>query len=326
MRVVFLIPDLRRDGAERARAAFARTRGLRRLVPARPLRTREVFGGTLNLMRHCAVARGLGAEAVLATESGRDGYGELRGIGRLPVVPWSERRPEDLCVVPDVYTWTLDRVEGPAVAYLQNPRQIRADFDASREDVFLWTDSPVMQAHCRAVFPGRRIDLVPNVVDPEAFRFVPQSERREGELVAFPRKGSDFIESVEARYRALGGRFWRMERIHGLSFPDFARRMRTPQAFLASAEVEGCALPPQECMAGGVAVAGRTAGGANFCMRDGETALVGETPEEAARALRDLESRELRERLVETARAWIRRYFPDAEPARLWRGLLAELG
>ena len=279
----------------------------------------------MNFLRHCALARRLGADAVVATESGSNPYDERNAVGRLPAIAWRARRSGDVCVLPDVLTWLAPEVEGRVVAYMQHPRQIHKDFDHRRPEVYLWTDSPPMVARCRELFPDKPVSLVPNIVDPTSFPFVPQAQRETGELVAFPRKGAPFIDETFERYRALGGRYWRLVRLAGLPFPEFARRMRRPQAFLASADEEGCALPPQECMAAGVVVVGKDAGGANFCMRDGETALVADTAEAAARALCEAEDPALRERLSGAARDYIGRFSPEEEPTRFWRAFLAGL-
>jgi glycosyltransferase involved in cell wall biosynthesis len=320
LRVVFLVPELRRGLLQRVRVLVAWHLGLG--VHSASLGVTHVWGGILNLLRHCALVRSLGMDATLATMSGRNPYDDTNAVGLLPVIRWSERRPGDLFVLTDVLTWLADEAGGPVVAYIQNPQLIRSDFDHRRADVFVWTDSPPMAALCQKAFPGREIAIAPNVVDPAAFPFIPQAARRAGELVAFPRKGERFIDDVERCYRAAGGCYWRLERVHGLAFADFARRMRTPQAFLASSSVEGCALPPQECMAAGIAVVGRDAGGANFCMKHRETALVAETPEEAAAALVEAEDPGLREQLSRTGHDFIRRFFPDREPSGFWRDFL----
>jgi Glycosyl transferases group 1 len=323
LRLLFLVPELRHGALGKLRELRARL--LSRDPRAQALGTQTVFGGILNLLRHCAVARSLGAEALVATESGTNPYDEHNAVGGLPAIAWRARRPGDLCVLPDVLTWLAAEVAGPVVAYMQHPQQIHGDFDYRRPHTYLWTDSPPMLARCRALFPGTTVSLVPNVVDPECFPFVPQQEREPGELVAFPRKGATFIDDTLERYRGLGGSYWRLVRLHGLPFGRFAARMRRPQAFLASADEEGCALPPQECMAAGVLVVGKDAGGANYCMRDGETALVAGTPEAAAQALRRAEDAALRERLTTAAHASIRELFPDQAPARFWRAFLTGL-
>ena len=277
----------------------------------------------MNIMRHCALARSLGADAFMATESGRDTYGSIPGIPQLPFVAWSSRRTDDVCIVPDIYTSLIDEIPGWVVAYEQNPLWIRNDFDHRRDRVVVWTDSPRMLDLCRRHFPGKDIPIVPNIVDHETFRFVPQSERRRGELIAFPRKGPEFIRDAFAAYRAAGGAYWSLELVDGLTLGELGVRFRTPQAFLASADFEGCALPPQEAMASGIAVVGKDANGANFCMRHDETALVADTPEGVARALVELEDDLLRDRLSRAGSRYIQRYSPGQAPTEFWREAIA---
>ncbi len=78
-------------------------------------------------------------------------------------------------------------------------------------------------------------------------------------------------------------------------------------------------------MAAGVIVVGRTAAGANFYMNHRETAMVAETPDDAAQALIELEDAALRDRIARQAHRYISRWFPDAEPTALWRDLAASL-
>lgn len=330
MRLVFLIPDLVRGVRLRA-VRFAQrhprvgeTKLAQRLLVHPWLHTNITFGGTLNIMRHAALARSLGAESVLATPSGRDGYGEFK-VADLPFIRWSERRPDDVCVLPEFCSNLADGVAGRAIVYLQVPNHLRADFDYLDPRFELWTDSPFMLERSREVFPGKPIQIVPNVVDDALFPFRPQAERDPGLLFAFPRKGPEFIAGTRQAYARLGGKYWRFELIDGLSVKELARRMQRPQAFLASAEVEGCALPPQECMAAGIVVVGKSARGANFAMEHRRTAMIAETPEEAARALLELEDAALRDRIAREAHAFIARYFPQGEPTQFWRRTLEEL-
>jgi hypothetical protein len=335
MRLVFLVPDLNQEGlAKRAVDFIGRRPGLfsatRLLPPIRDklvhprLHTPIAWGGTLNIMRHAALARSLGVEAVLASPSGRDTYGRFN-IVDVPFIRWSKRRDDDVVVVPDIVSELADDVRGRVIVYLQAPPYVRANFDHRHPRVRLWTDSPFMLEKCVAVFPGVPIAIVPNIVDDAVFRFRPQSERERGLVFAFPRKGPEFIEATRARYAESGGTFWRFELVDGLSLLELAREMERPQAFLASADVEGCALPPQECMAAGIVVVGKSARGANFSMKHRSMAMVAETPEEAAACLRDLEDLELRERIARTAHDFIARYFPTNEPTEFWRGILSEL-
>ncbi len=321
MRFLFLIPDLDRTQKSALRLKLEGS-PLRRLCRSKHMRTDQVWGGTLNIMRHCAVARDQGAEAVLATESGTDTYGPIWGIDKLPFVRWADRRPDDICILPDIYTQLIDGIDGWAVAYEQSPIFVHHDFDYRRERVLIWTDSPHMLAICKREYSGKDIPIVPNIVDASAFPFIPQSERRAGELMAFPRKGPEFIQETMHAYQQTGGNYWKLTMVDGLPLAELAQRFRTPQVFLASALVEGCALPPQEAMSAGMVVVGRNANSANFCMRDGETALVADTPDKAAQSLRALEDGTLRERLSRAGHDYIQRFFKDQEPARFWRATI----
>jgi hypothetical protein len=322
MRFVFLIPDLdTSENWQRFSTFIYQTRSsfLRDIWRLRWMRTPQLFGGTLNLMRHCMVARQSGLDAVLATMRGKDTYGDF-AIPGLPFIRWADRRPDDVCIVPDFVTEWVDEVKGPVIAYQQSPLQIHQNFDYRNGRVSIWTDSPHMYELCEKAYPGKTIEIVPNVVDNNMFPFIPQSQRETGLLFGFPRKGgAAFIQATEDCYRALGGTYWKFERVDGLSIHELAKAFRRPQAFLASVDEEGCALPPQESMASGIVVVGKTAKGANFCMEHGETAMTAETPEGAARCLLEIENAELRDRLSRNAYNYIQRYFPTGEPQQFWQ-------
>jgi glycosyltransferase involved in cell wall biosynthesis len=321
MRLVFLIPDLGRGFFPR-HLDFLLWRlpdDVGRWLLHRYWVVETTWGGTLNCLRQCEVARRAGLEAVMATTSGRDNYADVLGPGRrLPFIAWRDRQPGDICIVPDYASRLTDDVRGPVIVYQQSPLQLKNDFDFARPDVSIWTDSPFMLEKCHALFPGKDIPIVPNIVDESLFPFVPQHERKQGLLFAFPRKNPEFIEATWRSYVARGGRYWKLELIDGLSIRKLAERFLEPQAFLASAREEGCALPPQECMAAGIVVVGRSASGANFSMQDGVTSLIAETPESAADRLFEAESPALRQRLSEAGREYISRYFPAAEPLAFW--------
>jgi hypothetical protein len=322
MRVVFLVPGLREGWfPPKFDAVLYRSpRAVGSWMVERYLVTNKAHGGTLNLLRHCEMAQRAGFDAVIATTSGRDDYGEVLGPGRrLPSIAWRQRRADDVCVIPDFVSRLADRLHGPVIVYEQSPLQLKADFDFKRANVAIWTDSPFMLTKCQATFPGKDILIVPNVVDDSLFPFLPQQQRRPGLLFAFPRKNPEFIDATWQAYKARGGRYWQLERVDGLSIRELAARFREPQAFLAAAQIEGCALPPQEAMAAGVVVIGRSAAGANFSMQDGTTALIAETPAAAAERLLEAESLALRERIAAAARLEISRFFPDAEPLAFWK-------
>lgn len=321
MRFVFLLPDFNTSQSwhlVQNLISQSRLQFLKDWARLRMMRTTVTFGGTLNVMRHCWIARNCGADAVIATMSGRDTYGE-RGIYNLPYIRWADRRADDICIVPDYVTELINEVKGPAIAYLQVPIHTHNNFNYQDSRVALWTDSPMMQEKCRATYPNKEAEIVPNIVDSNAFPFIPQEQREAGLLFAFPRKNPEFISETQKYYQERGGTYWRFELIDGLSFDQLTKQFRRPQVFLASAAIEGCALPPQESMAAGIVVVGRTAQGANFCMQHGETAMTAESPNDAAQCLRDLEDAALRDKIAQNAHKYISSYFPSEEPARFWQ-------
>ncbi|MBF2073862.1 MAG: glycosyltransferase [Synechococcales cyanobacterium C42_A2020_086] len=321
MRFVFLIPDLETRASwwnTLSTLDSLRLHSLVEFMQRKYLRVDQVFGGTLNIMRHCSVAQSCGIEAVLATIRGFDSYGE-RGLPGLSYVRWSDRRADDICIIPDFASERADEVKGQVIVYLQSPLFVKANFNYRDSRVTLWTDSPYMLEICQAVYPGKAIQIVPNIISEQEFPFIPQDQRESGLLFAFPRKGPEYIAETQKHYQALGGTYWRFELINGLTIHELAKAFQRPQAFLASAEIEGCALPPQESMASGIVVVGRNARGANFCMNHRETAMIADTPEEAARCLLELESAELRNHLAQNAYQAIRRYFPSEEPTQFWQ-------
>ncbi len=325
MRFLFIVPDLV-SGAKRRvheeiqrRSVLSNNPLVRRLLTHPQLYTHVVWGGTLNLFRHARVVQQLGAEVAMLTPTGKDTYGTSWGLYDFDYIAFSDRRPDDVIIVPDYATDLVNEIDGRVVVYQQVPIHLYNNFDYMSDRVTLWTDSPFMLAKCNEVFPGKEIPIVPNVVDDAMFPFVPQGERDEGLVFAFPRKGPDYIAETRRLYREMGGRYWHFELIDGIPIKALAEHFGRPQAFLASAEVEGCALPPQESMAAGVIVIGKNARGANFAMEHGKTAMIGDTPKEAAAALREAEDEALRVAIAERAHEWISRYFPPNEPTAFWR-------
>lgn len=332
MRLLVLVPDLVRQGPLRSVTEFLarhpkaeRIAISRRMLVHPRLYTHVAWGGTLNNMRHAALARSLGVDARLVSPSGKDTYGDFNVV-KLPYMRWSDRRDDDVVLVPDFCTELANDVRGQAIVYLQVPIHLHPNFDYMSDRMTLWTDSPHMLELCRKAFPGKDIPIVPNIVDNDTFPFVPQSEREPGLIFAFPRKGPEYIQATRDHYARLGGKFWRFELIDGVPLQELAARMQRAQAFLASADVEGCALPPQESMACGMVVVGKSASGANFSMEHRKTAMVAETPERAAECLIELEDAQLRDTISKNAYAFISRYFPSGEPRAFWRRTLTQLG
>lgn len=326
MRFIFLIPELDTGRLPKVIERLthkARLQFFKDLARKRYMRADFAYGGTLNLMRHCQVARECGAEAYVATLRGVDTYGRA-GISGIPFIRWADRRSDDVCIVPDFVTDLIDEVKGPAIAYLQVPTFTARNFNYQSDRVAIWTDSPFMEDICAATYLEKPIEIVPNIVDNRLFSFVPQSQREPGLVFAFPRKGPEYIAKTQAAYEKLGGKYWHFELIHGLTIHELAQQFRRPQVFLASAPVEGCALPPQESMASGIVVVGKTAQGANFCMEHRKTAMIAETPEAAAQCLLELENAELRDRISHQAYQAIQSFFPSAEPTRFWKRMIRQ--
>lgn len=325
MRFLFIVPDLVTGARRRIHEEIQRRPVLsdnsfvRRLLAHPSLYTHVVWGGTLNLWRHARVARSLGAEVGMLTPTGKDTYGTQWGLYDFDYLAWADRRPDDVIIVPDYASDLVNDVEGRVIVYQQVPIHIYNNFDYMNDRVTMWTDSPFMLEKCQAVFPGKDIPIVPNIVDNEMFPFKPQSQREEGLVFAFPRKGPEYIAQTRRLYREMGGRYWHFELIDGIPIKTLAQQFGRPQAFLASADIEGCALPPQESMAGGVIVVGKNARGANFAMEHKKTAMIADTPEEAAQSLRDAEDETLRNSVSTAAHDWISRYFPANEPTEFWR-------
>lgn len=331
MRLLFIIPEMiANDLRGKAIQYFKRFPRLHRLPPLRDwlvhpyLYVKLMSGGMLNIMRHCALVRSMGVDAALVTPSGKDTYGRFN-IVDVPFLPWSAIRRDDLCVVPDFASELTDRLTGPVIVYLQAPYLVFNNFDYKSPRVALWTDSTFMVEVCTPILPGKEIPIVPNIVDSRTFPYRAQSER-EPVVLAFPRKGPEFIQATQDEYTQLGGKYFRFELIDGVPLFELAKAMQRPQVFLASANVEGCALPPQESMACGMVVVGKTARGANFAMEHRKTAMVAETPQAAAQSLLELEDLTLRNRVSRNAYEFISRYFPENEPAAHWRKTLATYG
>lgn len=281
-------------------------------------------GGIMNIVRHGKLAQRLGAEVVLATYSGKDAHGRKWFRHTLPVIKWEERTPDDVCVVPDIYSDQADIVQGRCIVYEQNPKYIFKNFDYMRGDLRLWTDSPIMLEQCQEAYPGKEIPIVPNIVDDKVFSFKPQSEKKKGCIIVFPRKGDDFIKEVFKLYKKSGGKYWKPMSLSKLPLEKLAKKFQLAQAFFASADIEGCALPPQESLAAGVVVVGKNAKGANFSMQDGKTALIGNTVSEAVEKLIQAENEALRVQIARAGHEFISRYFPENEPTVFWRKVLAD--
>lgn len=279
-------------------------------------------GGIMNIIRHGELVSRLGVDLAVATYTGKDSHGRKWFKHQLPVIKWENRKDDDICVIPDLYSDKADLVKGRCIVYQQNPKCIYQNFNYMREDLKIWTDSPMMLEKCKESFPGKDIPIVPNIVDNKAFPFRPQAERKKGCIIVFPRKGNEFIKDIFRAYKKAGGKYWKPKSLNKLPFEKLAREFGKAQAFFASADIEGCALPPQESLAAGIIVIGKNAMGANFSMQDRKTALIGRTVSETVDKLFEAEDEVLRIRIASAGYDFISRYFPENEPTEFWKKVL----
>ncbi|MFQ5591067.1 MAG: glycosyltransferase family 1 protein, partial [Phycisphaerae bacterium] len=108
-----------------------------------PDKVKEPRGGIMNIVRHGELAAKLGAEVCLATDSGRDPHGRKWFPHSLRVIAWRKRRADDICVLPDLFAERTSTVSGRCIVYMQTPLRLSNNFDYSRPDVAIWTDSPM---------------------------------------------------------------------------------------------------------------------------------------------------------------------------------------
>ena len=88
---------------------------------------------------------------------------------------------DDICVIPDFFTDRVASVAGECVVFMQSPLWMKNNFDHTRRDLSIWTDSPMMLERCLQMYPGKDIPIVPNVIDPKAFPFIRSIAEEGGE-------------------------------------------------------------------------------------------------------------------------------------------------
>jgi glycosyltransferase involved in cell wall biosynthesis len=166
----------------------------------------------------------------------------------------------DVLVVPEVYGPFLDRLpRGPRrVAFNQNgymtfqhvPAGTSPDYGGFEAAMTVSEDSAEL---LRFAFPGLRVEVVPNSVDPELFH--PAAEPPGRRLALMPRKRPGDAELI---FRLLGERLagWETTPIAGMSEGETAATMRAAPVFLALGYREGFGLPAAEAMASGCFVVG----------------------------------------------------------------------
>ena len=192
----------------------------------------------------------------------RDGYTcrwfeqSTRTVG----APSARLSRDDVLVVPEIYGPFLDRFPRDIrlVCLNQNAYLTFDHTPAPRPpsyDVFeaVLTVSPDSADYLRFAFPGQRISVVENAIDPAVFH--PSADVPPKRIALMPRKRPSDAAHV---LRLLGDRLqgWEIITIEGRSEQETAKLMRFAPIFLAFGRQEGFGLPAAEAMASGCYVIG----------------------------------------------------------------------
>jgi glycosyltransferase involved in cell wall biosynthesis len=217
-------------------------------------------GGIRVIYRHVDLLNEAGRPAAVLhhTDGFRCGWFENRT--RVVGAPSAELGPADVLVVPEVYGPFLDRLpHGPRhVAFNQNgymtfqhvPAAATPPYGGFEAAMTVSEDSADL---LRFAFPGLRVEVVPNSVDPGLFHEAAEPPGRR--LALMPRKRPGDAALI---FRLLGGRLssWEVTPIEGMSEAETAATLRAAPVFLALGFREGFGLPAAEAMASGCFVVG----------------------------------------------------------------------
>jgi len=217
-------------------------------------------GGIRVIYRHVDLLNEAGRPAAVLhhTDGFRCDWFENRT--RVLGAPSVELGPADVLVVPEVYGPFLDRLpRGPRrVAFNQNAYMTfqhvaaaaRPDYGAFAAAMTVSEDSAEL---LRFAFPGLRVEVVPNSIDPDRFHPGPEPPGRR--LALMPRKRPADAELI---FRLLGDRLagWEVTPIEAMSEAETAATLRAAPVFLALGFREGFGLPAAEAMASGCFVVG----------------------------------------------------------------------
>jgi glycosyltransferase involved in cell wall biosynthesis len=221
---------------------------------------RSPSGGIRVIYRHVDALNEAGRPAAVLHHA--DGFrcDWFENRTRVVGAPSVELGAADVLVVPEVYGPFLDQLpRGPRrVAFNQNGyltfQHVRVgSTPAYGEFEAAMTVSEDSAELLRFAFPGLRVDVVPNSIDPDLFH--PQEERPGRRLALMPRKRPGDAELI---LRLLGERLtgWEVTPIAGMSEEETAATLRAAPVFLALGFREGFGLPAAEAMASGCFVVG----------------------------------------------------------------------
>jgi glycosyltransferase involved in cell wall biosynthesis len=217
-------------------------------------------GGIRVIYRHVDALNEAGRPAAVLHHT--DGFRCQWFENRTRVVgaPAVELGPADVLVVPEVYGPFLDQLpQGPRrVAFNQNGYLTFQYVQAGRAPAYEGFEAAMTVSEdsaelLRFAFPGLRVEVVPNSIDPGLFR--PQAEAPGRRLALMPRKRPGDAELI---FRLLGERLasWDVTPIEGASEGETAAMLRAAPVFLALGFHEGFGLPAAEAMASGCFVVG----------------------------------------------------------------------
>jgi len=217
-------------------------------------------GGIRAIYRHVDLLNAAGHEAAVLHH--KDGYAcrwfehDTRVLG----APSVRLSTADVLVVPEIYAPFLDELpHGPRlVAFNQNayltfdrvPDDRPVAYDRFAAALTVSDDSA---EYLRFAFPGLRVAVASNAIDPSVFH--PAAEPPGRRIAVMPRKRPGDAAQV---LRLLGDRLrgWEVTTIAGGSEREVAAAMRSSSIFLAFGLQEGFGLPPAEAMASGCYVIG----------------------------------------------------------------------
>lgn len=217
-------------------------------------------GGIRVIYRHVDALNEAGRPAAVLHHS--DGFRctWFENTTRVVGAPSAELGPDDVLVVPEVYGPFLELLpsEVRRVAFNQNGYLTFQHAAAGQVPAYggfeaAMTVSEDSAELLRFAFPGLRVDVVPNSIDPELFWA--QEGLPPRRLALMPRKRPGDADLI---FRLLGERLggWEVTPIEGASEGETAAALRSAPVFLALGFREGFGLPAAEAMASGCFVVG----------------------------------------------------------------------
>ena len=228
-------------------------------------------GGVRVIYRHVDVLNALGIPATVMHS--RPGFSCSWFAHETPVVAGREARlgPADILVVPEWYGPSLHRVPSGPRLVVFNQRAYdtfdHIDFDRTRAGapyvglgsrlLGLLAVSQDNADFLSYAFPGLKVAVTRNVIDPQIFHPRRQPGQRGRQIAVVPTRRREELMQLKHILRSRGVLDrWLLAPIHHLSERETADVMRDSPLFLSLSDREGFGLPPAEAMASGCYVVG----------------------------------------------------------------------